>query len=135
MKLKDVEEEARQQVELEALRRQGMRWAVLLSLRYALSDRKANLPPSVNRDLRLARAMLESGCFSICDVNCLLDEVERVLFQEATSLGESFEGFDGWLYLLGKAMKGQLTSEEVGGLPFIKPIVQTCNFLKCACER
>jgi len=135
MELKDTEERVSRQVELEALRRQGMRWAVLLSLRYALSNRKANLPSSLNRDLRLARTMLESGCFSVCEINCLLDEVERVLFQEVASLGESFEGFDGWLYLLGKAMKGQLTPEEVGGLPFIKPVIHGCNFLKCTCEK
>jgi len=126
--------EVDRKAEFEALTKLGMRWAVLLAFTYDLTNRKAVLSPSVNRNLRLARAMLESGCFPPCDVNCLLDEVESALFQASTSLGKNFEQHEGWLHLLKKAMNGQLTAQEVRGLPFIKPIINTCSFLKCACK-
>lgn len=119
-------------VELEALRRFGMRWAVLLSLSYDLSEKKVSLPPSINEKFRASRAILESGCFSACDVCCWLDDIEQELVLKAASLGKEY--LDNWLNLLGKAVKGQLTQEEVMGLPFIQPVITDCEFLKCTCE-
>jgi hypothetical protein len=108
-----------------------MRWAVLLSLSYDLSNRKAFSPSVVAKELRLTRVMLESGCFTTCDINCMLDEVERKLFLEAASMGKEY--FNSWQKLLGKAMKGKLTPKEVRGLPFIRPLTNECGFLRCIC--
>lgn len=120
------------QAKFEALRKHGMRWAVLLSLSFDLSQKKMALPSSVNDELRTSRMMLESGCFSACDICCMLDGVEQKLVMEAVSLGREY--FESWLRLLEKAMKGNLTPEEVKGLPLIKPVVTDCEFLRCACE-
>jgi len=119
------------QAELKALRRHGMRWAVLLSLSHDLLSKRVTIPPSVNTELRISRVMLESGCFSSCDVSCSLDEIERELVPEAASLGKEY--LENWLDLLGKAMKMQLTQEEVKDLPFIQPVINDCKFLKCSC--
>lgn len=123
---------AEKHLELEALRRLGMRWAVLLSLTYDLSEKKVELPSSINEKFRASRIVLESGCFSACDVCCWLDDIEQELASKATSLGKQY--LENWLNLLAKAVKGQLTPEEVMGLPFIRPVVTDCEFLRCTCE-
>jgi len=119
-------------VELEALKRLGMRWAVLLSLSYDLFEKKVELSSSINEKFRASRVILESGCFSTCDVCCWLDDIEQELVLKAASLGKEY--LDNWLNLLTKAVNGRLTSEEVMGLPFIQPVVTECEFLRCACE-
>jgi len=126
-----AEKRVERHAEFEALRKYGMRWAVLLSLSIDLSQKKVTLPSSVNDELRTSRMMLESGCFSACDICCILDGVEQKLILEAVSLGGEY--YKSWLSLLEKAMKGQLTPEEVKGLPLIKPAVTDCEFLRCTC--
>lgn len=127
------ENEKRSGVEIEVLRRLGMKWAVLIALYHVLSKNGTDLPQSVIEELRFTRSLIGSGCFKVCDVNCALDHVERVLIQRAASTRKGFENFDRWLNLIGKAMKGQLTHQEVMGVPFVKSIIQTCEFLKCSC--
>jgi hypothetical protein len=129
---KTMKDAAGKQKELEALRRFGMRWAVLLSLSYDLAERRVRLPPFISEKFRASRVILESGCFSTCDVCCWLDGIEQELVLKAASIGKEY--MDGWLSLLAKAAKGQLTREEVMGLPFIRPVVTDCEFLRCACE-
>jgi len=120
------------EAELKALKRHGMRWAVLLSLSQDLLNKGVAIPTSVNTELRMSRIMLESGCFSSCDVSCSLDEIERILVPKATAFGKKY--LENWLNLLGKAMKMRLTPEEVKNLPFIQPVISDCNFLKCSCD-
>lgn len=110
-----MEKSVEKHAEFEMLRKHGMRWAVLLSLSFDLSNKKVTLPSSVNDEPRTSRAMLESGCFSACDICCMLDDVEQKLVLEATSLGRQY--FDRGSCLLEIAMKGRLTSEEVKELP------------------
>lgn len=131
MVAKDVRGQTRERAEFEALSRQGMRWAVLLSLNLELNNRGVALPFSVTEKLRTSRVMLESGCFRACDIGCSLDEIEAILVPKAASFGEEY--FEGWLALLEKAMRRQLIPEEVKGLPFLKPIISDCAFLKCGC--
>lgn len=109
-----------------------MRWAVLLSLSYDLSEKIVEVSPSLSEKFRASRVILESGCFSACDVCCWLDDIEQELVLKATSLGKEY--VENWLNLLAKAVKGQLASDEVMGLPFIRPVVTDCEFLKCTCE-
>lgn len=130
MTVKSIQE--RFGVEIKVLRRLGMRWAVLTSLSHIL-HKKADLPKSVDRELRLTKNMIESGCFSACDVDCALNAIESVLISKASSLGE--EKFSKWVDLIGKAMRGLLTPQEVLNLPFIKPLIHNCNFLKCTCGK
>jgi len=119
--------------ELETLKKFGMRWAVLLSVSYDPQQRKADQPAYVAEELRLARIMLESGCFSTCEVNCILDKTERELLQKATLVGDEY--FGRLMELLKKAMLNELTPKDVKGLPFIKPIISDCEFLRCICEQ
>lgn len=119
-------------VEVEVLRRLGMRWAVLTSLSHIL-HKEVDLPRSVDRELRLAKNMIESGCFTACDVDCTLNAVESLLISKASSLGE--KEFNKWVDLIGKAMSGLLAPQEVMNLPFIKPLIHNCEFLKCTCGK
>ena len=128
------ETEAERQTKLKALRRQGMRWVVLLALKYDLTDKKVVLPHSINEEFRLAKTMLTSGCYPPCDVTCSLDKIESTLIQAAANLNGGFENFDYWLFLLKKAMRGVLSRQEVNHLPFVEPIIQECEFLECMCN-
>lgn len=127
--------ERRYGVEMSVLKRLGMRWAVLVSLSHFLHT----CPPPydvsqfVDRELRLARSMIESGCFTACDVECLLTDIERETLPKVLSLEQ--EQADKWIRLLGKAMRGELTPEEVDGLPFLEPVAHSCTFLKCICGK
>jgi len=127
-----MEKRVERHAEFEALRKHGMRWAVLLSLSFDLQQKKVSLPNSVNDELRTSRMMLESGCFSACNICCLQDGVEQKLVLEAVPFGREY--LENWLGLLEKAMKGQLTPGEVKGLPLIKPMVTDCEFLRCTCD-
>ena len=120
-------------LKIEVLKRLGMRWAVLTSLYHVVSKQESGLPPSVLRELKTGRSMIESGCYSACDISCTLDKAEPILIQRLASSNKGFESFDHWFNLLGKAMRGQLKSEEIRGMPFIRPFFQNCEFLKCTC--
>ena len=118
--------------EFDSLKQLGIRWAVLVSLRNDLQHRKIILPLEVTRDLQIARAQIESGCYSTCDVTCSLDKIECVLVMKALTLENGYT--DNWFNLLGKAMRGQLTAQEVNQLSFINPILRNCKFLDCTCD-
>jgi len=62
----------------------------------------------------------------------MLDSVEQKLVLRAVSFGKEY--YENWLGLLAKALKGQLTAEEVKGLPLIKPVLTDCEFLRCTCD-
>ena len=133
MSVKDLEE--RFGVEIDILKKLGMRWAVLVSLSNFLHSCPPpyEVPQSVDTELRLARSMIESGCFSVCEVDCMLTNIERELIPKVFSIDEKSD--NRWVHLLGKAMKGELTSEEVLKLPFIEPIIQECEFMQCICGK
>jgi hypothetical protein len=126
-------EAVEKQLELETLKKYGMKWAVLLSLSYDLSHKNIDISPKIIRELRIARVMLESGCFSTCDISCTLDKIDRELLKGATSLGRQY--FDNWVNLLGRAIREELTPQDVKGLPFIRPVIHNCSFLQCLCEQ
>lgn len=124
--------EERYGVEISVLKKLGMKWAVLVSLSQTL-NKKGNKSEVADREIQLAKAMIESGCFTTCDVECVLTDIERELIPIAFSIEQ--EQADKWVNLLGKAMKGELTPDEVLGLPFIEPLIQSCQFLQCACGK
>lgn len=117
--------------EIDALSRYGMRWAVLMSLKLDLCDKGVEIPSTIITELHMSRVMLESGCFPSCEIGCSLDKIEAVLISKAASFRE--ECVDGWLALLEKAMTRKLVQEELNKLPFLKPIISECTFLKCGC--
>lgn len=117
--------------ELETLRRLGFRWAVLVSLKNDLTRQNIMLPYEITRDLRLIRSMFESGCYSSCDIVCMLDAIERHIVPKALTEGNG-RG-EKWFSILGKAMGGNLTLEELKNLPYIRPLMNGCDFLTCSC--
>ncbi len=116
-------------VEIGMLKRLGMKWAVLTSLSHVLYQ-KGMISQIAERELQLTHNMIESGCFTVCDVEYMLTDVERELIPMVLSL--KTDEPDKWMTLLGKAMKGELKPEEVMELPFIEPLIQNTEFLQCA---
>ncbi len=126
-----LEDGVRYRAEMEALRRLGMKWTVLATLSYDLSEKGIAIPNSIGTKLRETRTMIESACFPVCDVTCSLDGIERELVPVAASRGKRY--LDRWMKLLGRAMSAELTQRDVGGLLFAEPLMHDCEFLRCSC--
>jgi hypothetical protein len=118
-------------VEFELLKRFGGKWAVLAALSMRMSRKHVLLPPEIHEKLRIARVKISSGCFSPCEVGCVLAEVEGQLFSRCHLL-DSREFMD-WSRLLSEAMQGKLDYERVGGIAALAPVKNDCQFLGCSC--
>lgn len=118
-------------MEFEILRRLGGRWAVLTAMSVAMHKKGIPVTADVNENLKLARVKITSGCFSACEVNCALADVECRLFAQGPSLGD--EEFMMWSDLLGLAAQGKLDYARIKMIPALEPIHQDCRFLGCTC--
>lgn len=120
-------------VEFEMLRRLGGKWAVLTAMSLALHRKGANLPPDIGEKLKMARVKIGSGCFSPCEANCALSEVESLLFNHAPQFDD--EEFMLWSDLLGAAAQGHLDYARICTIPALEPVHQDCRFLGCSCGK
>ncbi len=118
-------------VEAEALRRYGLRWAVLAAWHDALRIRRVALPAETNRLLERTRIELASGCFSVCEVGCGLGSIEGTL----TSVDSSSEGgsTEYWIELLGQSMSGGLDTERVLRIPAVRTHFESSGIKGCHC--
>lgn len=105
----------------------GTTWAVLTAMTVDCAKRGAHISPEVQRQLALARMKIESGCFSPCELGCLLDKVERELMSASSVLGEEY--LRPWCDLLGQAMEGGIGPRRISGIPALASIVADCEFL------
>ena len=118
-------------VEIELLKRFGGKWAVLAALSMRMSRKHILLPPEIHEKLRIARVKISSGCFSPCEVGCVLAEVEGQLSSRGHLLDN--REFMDWSRLLSEAMQGKLDHEQIGGIAALAPIKNDCQFLGCHC--
>ena len=118
-------------VSFEWLKKFGMKWAVLAALVVDLGKRGVRVPDDVNEQLKLARMKIMSGCFSPCEVGCLLAKLEGQLVAIGASLGEIY--LRPWFDLLGQAMEGRIDPHRVSEIPVLEPVVNDCKWLACRC--
>jgi len=121
------------QHEIEALQAYALRWSVLAAWRSALLLRGIGLAPEADAALERARVKLASGCFTACDVACDLSVVEAALTGADASTGSN--SVDGWLDLLGVAMSGKASPEQLLELPAVRFSYQHCGISGCDCVR
>ena len=107
------------------------KWAVLAALSMRMSRRGVPLSAEIHEKLQLARIKIESGCFSTCEINCVLAFIEGQIISKC-HLMDSRE-FMEWSRLLSDAMQGKLDYERIGGIPALEPIRNECRFLGCRC--
>jgi len=110
---------------LEVLKRTGLRWGILKCLHEAICNARLDVPGFINRDLEVARSIIETGCRKVEDADSLLDWVESKLMEKAISLNN----IDYWEDLLKRARKDKLTLKEVLNVPFMKQVSQKYDFL------
>jgi hypothetical protein len=118
--------------QFEILQRYGAKWAVLAAMAAAMTRQGIALPPSVFEAIKAARGKIVSGCFSACEVNCDLANVEGPLFSQGYLLDE--KDFQQWSDLLAEAMQGKLDYQRILGIPALDLIKSDCGFLNCRCS-
>jgi hypothetical protein len=119
-------------VDIEVLKRYGAKWAVLAAMAAEMMKKGIQVPHSVLDSLKSTRSKIESGCFSVCDVDCSLSQVEAPLFAQADRLDP--QDFEQWSNYLGEAMQGKLDYQRIVGIPSFEPVRNDCKFLGCKCE-
>jgi hypothetical protein len=119
-------------VAFDLLRRFGGKWAVLTAMSMDMTGKGIVLPPEVNELLKTARLKIESGCYSSCEVNCALAEVESRIFSQCHRLSD--QEFMNWTDLLGEAMQGKLNYQRIRGIRALDPVKNDCSFLECTCS-
>ena len=119
-------------VEYELLKRFGGKWAVLMSMSFDMAQRGIALPEDLHEKLTTARIKIGSGCFSSCEINCALADVESRLFSRGHLLED--QEFMDWSDLLGEAMQGKLDYDRILATRVLEPVKNDCQFLRCSCS-
>ncbi len=118
-------------VGFEWVKRFGMKWAVLAALVVDLGKRGVRVPPDVKEQLKLAQVKIMSGCFSPCEIGCVLGKLEGQLVAIGSSAGEDY--LRPWFDLLGQAMEGRMDPRRVSEIPALEPIASECQWLASRC--
>ena len=108
-----------------ALRRIGLRWAILKCLHRQLTDVRFDIPQHVNKDLGVARSIIETGCSNPDTANGRLSWVEHALMEKAISLSNL--GY--WEAILRKYHSNRLTKAEIESMPHFQAIVGQYPFI------
>lgn len=116
----------REQLE-EMYSRFGWKWTVLAYMAGRVVENGNQLPSSIANDLRMAKAKMESGCYSLCDVAADLRDLEINLFQVLLSVSQG--EVHAMLELLGKAMNGTIQERDLDLSP-LKPVLADCTIPK-----
>lgn len=123
--------EQEQELSFDLLKKYGSKWAVLVAMSIDLSRKGIKLPDEVNESLQILRIKITSGCYSTCEVGCIIGVVEGQLIACGAEFGDSY--LNSWIDLLTSAIKGELDYESLIQIPVIEPVKTSCGFLKCNC--
>lgn len=102
----------------------GWKWAVLAYMATRIVAHRKELPTDITRELALARASMESGCRSLCEVAADLRDLEIRLFTVLLHVSEG--EVHAMLELIGKAMNGTIQEQDIDLSP-LKPVLVDCS--------
>jgi hypothetical protein len=91
------------------------------------------VPATVAKGIEEARIKLASGCFSSCEVGCVLGEVEAELMSTDGSSAQSTANL--WVELLGLAMSEKVEAERLLRTPAVQFHYAQCGFGACKCKQ
>ncbi len=114
----------------EVLYRLAWKWAVLAYYAGLVSQHR-ELPKELIDEISNTKSILDSGCYSACELITRLRQIEKNIFPYVLELGVSEASR--FMEMLSKAMSGQLTKEDIN-LEVAKPILSDCSF-PCMCDR
>lgn len=123
--------ETRKEVSYDVLKKYGSRWAVLTAMKMDFEKRGVKFPVNVESELKTSRIQITSGCYSTCEVDCVLNTIEGQIISCGADLGE--KQMDPWIDLLARSMKGELDYDTIVNIPALQPVKSDCGFLKCSC--
>lgn len=102
----------------------GWKWAVLAYMGARVVQHGRQLPVDIVSDLALARASIESGCHSLCDIASDLRDLEIKLFPVPLHVSEG--EVHAMLELIGKAMNGTIQEKDIDLSP-LRPALVDCT--------
>ncbi len=102
----------------------GWKWAVLAYMAARVIEHGRQLPVDIVRDLTLARANMESGCLSLCDIAADLRNLEIKLFHVFLRVSEG--EVHAMLELVGKAISGTIQEKDIDLSP-LRPVLVDCT--------
>jgi len=100
------------------------KWVVLAYMAARVLARGKQLPDDVVQHLTIARAKMESGCHSLCDIAADLRNLEIKLFPVVLHVGQG--EVHAMLELIGKAMSGTIQKKDIDLLP-LQPVLVDCT--------
>jgi hypothetical protein len=121
-----------QEINYNVLKKFGTKWAVLAAMKLDLEKNAVSIPDYLSKELEEAHIKISSGCFSTCEVGCLLGKIEGAFFGFGATVGDAF--IDHWSVLLEKAFTGEINYKDISSIPSLVPVYSKCQFLECACS-
>ena len=118
--------------EKELLSKLGWKWAVMVSHIGMLHSSGDEISKNMVDQIRDSRVKLESGCYSPCEINCQLQEIESQIMTKLM-VGPDTYDTDFFLYLISKAMSGTIKEEDLT-LQAVRPVLSDCANLPCVCR-
>jgi hypothetical protein len=115
----------------DVLSRLGWRWAVLCHTIGQINKKREKIPSDILHQIRNSRTKLESGCYSVCDLETELRGIESVLMTKLQKFGPIET--DNFLELIYRAMSGSLSVKDLN-LSGIHPTLSDCLDLPCVCK-
>ena len=115
----------------ETLSKFGWKWAVLASTMGKVYRQNEPVSTDLVNQIRMSRTQIESGCYSVCEINNELRKIEMSLFNSLLKFGP--QETDNFLELLSKAIGGKISKEDIdiGGA---EPLLPDCLTLPCVCR-
>lgn len=102
----------------------GWKWAVLAYMAARVLARGKHLPGDIVHHLTIARAKMESGCHSLCDIAADLRSLEIKLFPAVLHVSEG--EVHAMHELIGKAMSGTIQENDIDLSP-LQPVLIDCT--------
>jgi len=102
----------------------GWKWAVLAYMAARVLTRGKQLPDDVVQQLTIARAKMESGCHTLCDIAADLRNLEIKLFPAVLHVSQG--EVRAMLELIGKAMSGTIQENDIDLSP-LQPVLVDCT--------
>lgn len=113
------------------MRKFGSRWAILAAMRIDMNKKGIELSKELNEKFENAKIKIRSGCYSVCDVECVLSGIEASILPQALILGDDY--VDGWMKLLERVSNDEINLNELTEIPALEPVRQDCESFRCSC--
>ena len=126
------EETVTQEISYDVLKKYGTKWAVLAAMKIDLLNHGVTVPDYLGKELESGHIKISSGCFSTCEVGCLLGKLEGAFIGFGATVGDQF--IEHWSDLLEKAFTGEIDYQDISSIPSLVPVYSECMFLECACS-